>query len=128
LQVGHLDQVAVGIAEIKRSQRPGCAGLVDRAYFDRDARRADVRHRVVERHRRDQAEIGGAGRRLLRARCEFVFGTMQVELLRAEGQRLASGAEGHFPHAQHLDVETYRCVDVGNGQHHVVQAVDRQHA
>ncbi|WWW37439.1 hypothetical protein V8017_18485 [Stenotrophomonas rhizophila] len=51
---------------------------------------------------------------------------MQVDLLQPEAQRGAPGAEGLYLHAQHAPVEIAGGVDVGHGEHEVVEAVDMQ--
>ena len=52
---------------------------------------------------------------------------MQVELLPAERQRLAAGAEGDLAHAEHLGVEADGRLHVAAGEHDVVDAVNCQH-
>jgi hypothetical protein len=59
---------------------------------------------------------------------ELVAGLVQIDLLPAEHQRLAPGAEGLAPHAQDVAVERDRAVQVGDGQHQMVEMVDGDHA
>jgi len=77
----------------------------------------------VERLRCDQTEIAAAGQRPLRLGFEFVSGAMQVDLLAAEGERHAT-AKLDTLHAKNAHVKTARRVDIGDGQHDMINAVD----
>jgi hypothetical protein len=50
---------------------------------------------------------------------------VQVDLAGAELQGAASGTERHRAHAQHAPVEPGGLLHVGDGQHEVIQAGDR---
>src|SRR3546814_6236528 len=72
----------------------------------------------------DQAEIAAAGRRIRRVRHEFAPRLVQVDLLPAEGERGAALAEAHDLHAEDPAVEGAGRLDVADGEHEMVDAVD----
>ena len=71
------------------------------------------------RHRSALPGVGTA-----RLRLELVTGPVQIDLAVAEGKGGASRAERHRLHAQDAGVELHGGVDVGDGQHQMVKAID----
>jgi hypothetical protein len=72
----------------------------------------------------DQAQVGTAGRGTAGLGLEFVTGPVQVDLAVAEGKGGASRAERDRLHAEHAGVEVHGGVDIGDGQHQMVEAID----
>src|SRR6266571_427723 len=122
------DQVAVGVAEVERSHRPGGAGFIDRALENVDALRAHVRHRVGQWHHRDETHVRRTGNRMLRMRHEFTAGLVKIDLLRAECEGGAALPESDDGHAQDALVERATRLDAGHSQHEVVEPIDAYHA
>ncbi|KAG0751414.1 hypothetical protein G6F24_014347 [Rhizopus arrhizus] len=83
---------------------------------------------IGSRRARDQAQIGTARRGLRGVRLQRCTGRVQVDLLLAELQRSAAGAETHDLHAKHALIEVTAALDVGNGEDQMVEAVDEDHA
>src|SRR3546814_10420488 len=79
---------------------------------------------LADRRLGDQAEIAAAGRRIRRVRHEFAPRLVQVDLLPAEGERGAALAEAHDLHAEDPAVEGAGRLDVADGEHEMVDAVD----
>src|SRR3546814_1262375 len=61
--IPHLDEVAVGIAEVDRADGAFGAGGFDRAELDVDAAAPQVLDKGLQRQARHQAELGAAGHR-----------------------------------------------------------------
>ena len=121
--LGELDEVAVRIAQVERAQRAHRAGARHRPQLDCDAGGAQLALDVLERAVDEQAEVGRPGLRTLRVRLELGARRVQVDLLLAEAQRQAPVAEHLAAHAQAL-VEGHRGVEVGDGQHEMVEGAD----
>src|SRR5579864_2220979 len=77
----------------------------------------------IEWRRCDHAEIGGARQRSRRLRLVFVPGPMQVDLLAAEGERHATAKLDPL-HAENARVKAARRIDIGDGQHNMINTVD----
>src|ERR1700722_6091207 len=72
----------------------------------------------------DEAEIAGAGGRLVGDEAGGVVGRVQVDLLLAEFEGGGPFPETNALHAEHLRVEVAGLGDVGDGQYEVVEAGD----
>jgi 8-oxo-dGTP pyrophosphatase MutT (NUDIX family) len=121
---GDLDEVAVRITEVDRGDRASRPSPGNWSFLDPHVAGAQVGHHPVKWGRGDQADIdrswsGSAGLGL-----QLVTRLVQVELVGAEAEGAAVGAEGDRLHAEHADIEVDGLVDVGNGEDQMVNAVD----
>src|SRR5207247_10867208 len=82
----------------------------------------------LERLVRQEAEVARAWRRPRRLQPELPPGRVQVDLLRSESQREPARREPHRLHAEDPAVEVARGVEIADGQHQVVEAMERHRA
>src|SRR5947199_315751 len=82
----------------------------------------------LERLVRQEAEVARAWRRPRRLQPELPPGRVQVDLLRSESQREPARREPHRLHAEDPAVEVARGVEIADGQHQVVEAIERHRA
>jgi hypothetical protein len=113
-----------GSRKVDAEDGAGGAGAFGRAFLDGDVVYGEFLDNPFQRLGGNQAQVGAAGRWAVGLRLELVTGPVQVDLAVTEGQGGASRAERHRLHAQHAGVERHGGVDVGDGQHQVVEAID----
>src|SRR5689334_15568400 len=119
-----LDEIRVRIAEIHGMNRTLCAGFGYGTLDDRNAAAGKVGDHLRQRNRRDQAEIRRARRARVRLGLEFAPRLVQVDLLPADQQGLASHAEGPHAHAEHARIERAGGFDVTHREDDMVAAID----
>ena len=98
---GNFDQIGVGVTEVDRPEWPDRPRPGHRAFKDRHAQGVQMLDDLGQRSVGDEAQVSGTGRGLRRLRLELLALLVQIDLLRAERQRLASLPEGDdlHPHA-----------------------------
>src|SRR2546426_948104 len=123
-RVRDLDEIPVGITHVNGLDGAERARLLHRAFLDGDAERAQVVDPLGERPVAQKAQIARAGRRPRRIGLVLLTHLVEVDLLLAEAQRGAPGAEGDDLHAECPRVEPARGRDVLDGEHEVVEALE----
>ena len=124
---GDFDQIAIRVPAIDRAHGAERADGVHRSARDHDAEIVQMANHFFRPHGGDEAEIGGAGRAILRGEPFRRIGVLraEVDFLAAELQRRAViGAEIFTLHAQHALIPSGGEFDVGDVQHQMVEAVD----
>src|SRR3982750_52902 len=91
--IRHLDQVAVGIAEVNGHHRAQRTRLLDGALRDHDAVRLEMPDDLFERRLGDEAKVHRSGRGLERLGLELASRLVQVDLLAAECQAAPAARE-----------------------------------
>src|SRR6202041_4025556 len=82
-----------------------------------------MRHYILKRGFRNEAEVRRAGRRMSCFGLKLVSGLVQVDLLRSKSQRLPAVECDRF-HAQSGRIKGDRCVYIGYRQNKVVEVID----
>src|SRR5437870_4153945 len=125
---GDLEQVAVGVAQVDRLDRAERARALHRPLEDGHPTLLEVAAPDLERLVRQEAEVARAWRRSRRLPPEFLPSRVSVDLLRSESQREPARREPHRLHAEDPAVEVARGVEIADGQHQVVEAIERHRA
>src|SRR5438876_530448 len=125
---GDREPVAVGVAQVDRLDRAERARALHRPLEDGHPTLLEVAAPDLERLVRQEAEVARAWRRPRRLQPELPPGRVQVDLLRSESQREPARREPHRLHAEDPAVEVARGVEIADGQHQVVEAIERHRA
>src|SRR2546426_211527 len=125
---GDLEQVAVGVAQVDRLDRAEGARALHRPLEDGHPTLLEVAAPDLERLVRQEAEVARAWRRPRRLQPELRPGRVQVDLLRSESQREPARREPHRLHAEDPAGEVARGVEIADGEHQGVEAVERHPA
>ena len=112
--------VEVGIAHIHREQGADGADFLHRSHLDGNALLAELAADLREGGAGDEAEVDGAGRGMLRLGLELLAVLVQVQLLTAEAQPRAAGAEGDDLESQDALVEVAGAGEVAHREYHVI--------
>src|SRR6185503_1131957 len=124
-----LDEIEIGVAHVDRTDEAGGAGFPDRSLNHRDAVQLQPADDLVQRQRRDEAQIERSRDRDVRARLELPAPLVQVDLLVAEGERealLGRRLELHQLHPERFAVEADAGFPVARGKDDVVDVVDHR--
>src|SRR5205807_3236492 len=120
-----LEQVAVGVAQLDRLDRAERSRPFDGTLEERDTVLDETRDPRLQRLVRKKAGVARSGGRPLGLRLELPPGRVQVDFLRSESHRESARRERHRLHAEDPAVEVARCPGVADGEHEVIQAIER---
>ena len=126
-QIRDFYQITIRVPEINRLNGAGRACALNRPLNDWDQTRLQMLHDFRKGRSRQKTQVCGTRCRPSRFRLKFLSSLMQIDLLRPKCQRHAVGAERNDLHTENICVKSAGGINVGYGQHQMVQTVKKEH-